>query len=69
MARIAARQAEVNASRVDSLRWFAETTHDPGNRFYASLQDAQHSFRRLLKAMSEPGVLSPCISSNAAGSR
>ena len=37
--------------------------------FMLPVQDAQHSFRRLLKAMSEPGVLSPCISSNAAGSR
>lgn len=32
--------------------------------FMLPVQDAQHSFRRLLKAMSEP-----CISSSAAGSR
>ncbi len=27
------------------------------NRFMLPVQDAQHSFRRLLKAMSEPGVI------------
>lgn len=53
MARIAARQAEANASGSTSLRWFAETTHDPETAFMLPVQDAQHSFRRLLKAMSE----------------
>ncbi len=54
-ARTAARQAQVNTSRVDfSLRLFAEITHDASTRFYPAVRDAQHSFRRLLKAMSEP---------------
>lgn len=37
--------------------------------FMLPVQDAQHSFRRLLKAMSEPGVIVARISSSAAGSR
>lgn len=37
--------------------------------FTLPVQDAQHSFRRLLKAMSEPGVIVSCINSPTAGSR
>ncbi len=47
----------------------AEITHDPGNRFYASRAGCPASFRRLLKAMSEPGVIVALHRSNAAGSR
>lgn len=36
--------------------------------FTLPVQDAQHSFRRLLKAMSEPGVIVSCSSFSTAGS-
>ncbi len=37
--------------------------------FMLPVQDAQHSFRRLLKAMSEPGVIVALHQPNAAGNR
>ncbi len=45
------------------------TTHDPGNRFYASRAGCPAQFRRLLKAMSEPGVIVALHQLNAAGNR